>query len=91
MRAAVHADDPRVVNHLHVHDECIPGLEDLVVAVVGIRQHRRPGGEKREALILKTQILGVLRAFDAVQPAPLDGGGRWCERRNASIGRVGDD
>ena len=36
------------------------GLHDLVVAVVGIRQHRRPGGEERQALILQPQILGVL-------------------------------
>ena len=60
MLAAVQMNDPGVVDHLGVHDERIPRLHDLVVAVVGIRQHRRPGGEERQTLILKA---GVLRAL----------------------------
>jgi len=31
--------------------ECILRLHDLVVAVVGIRKHGRPGGDERQTLI----------------------------------------
>jgi hypothetical protein len=47
------------VNHLGVDDEAILRLHDLVVAVVRVRQHRRSGRQERQALVLKTLILGA--------------------------------
>ena len=80
-----------VVIHLHVHDEGISGLNNLVVAVVGIRKHGRPRCGKRQALILKPRIFsarGVLLRFDS---AALDLGRRGRERGNAAVERVGHD
>ena len=91
MRTAVQTNDSGVVDHLRVHHECIPGVHDLVVAVVGIRKHRRPGGEKRQTLILKPRVLGargVLHPVDTLALA-LGRGGR--QRGNAAIRRIGDD
>src|SRR5262249_31125844 len=58
---------------------------------VGIRKHRRPGGDERQTPILKTCILGALRVLDALEPAPLDCGRRRSERGNAPVRRIGDD
>ena len=91
MRTAVQTNDSGVVDHLRVHDECIPGLHDLVVAVVGIRKHGRPGGEERQTLILKTRILGARGVLHRVDTAALGVGSRGREGGNAAIGRVGDD
>ena len=45
----------------------VGGLHDLVVAVVGVGQHRRPGGEERQAPILQAQLFGVLEGRAAVR------------------------
>jgi len=91
MGATVQANDSRVVNHLRIHNECVLGLHDLVVAVVGIRKHGGPGGEERQTLILKTRILGTGGMRHRFDTAALNGGSLGREGGNAAIGRVGHD
>jgi len=71
-----------------VHHECILRLHDLVVAVVGIRKHGRPGGENARQLILKTCILrarGVLHRVDTRRLASAAAGvRRECGRQQVS-------
>src|SRR5882762_5739672 len=91
MRTAVQMDDSGVVDHLRVHNEGIPGLNNLVVAVVGIRKHRRPRRQKSQALILKSRIFSALRVLLPLGTPALDFGRRGRERGNAAVGGVGHD
>ena len=69
----------------------IAGLNDLVVAVVGIRQHRRPRRQERQALILQPEIFGVFEPLQPLETATLDLGSRRRQRGDATVGRLGDD
>ena len=91
MRTAVQVNDSRVVDHLGVHQNGVPGLNDLVVAVVGIRQHRRPGGERTPDTDPEGPDPGRSRALHRLDTPALDLGSRGRERGNAAVGRVGDD
>ena len=91
MGPSVQVNDSGVVNHFRVHDEGVPGLHDLVVAVVAVRQHGRPGGKERQAPVLQARILRAGQAFLRVGAATPHGGRRGRQGRNATIGRVGDD
>src|SRR6266508_1401423 len=91
MRAPVQMDDSGVVDHLHVHNEGVPGLYDLVVAVVGIRKHRRPRRDKSQALILEARLFSALGVLLPLSSAALDVGGCRRERRNAAVGRLRHD
>ena len=91
MRTAIQMNDPRVVDHFRVDDDGVLGLNDLVVAVVGIRQHRRTGREERQAAILKPEILGVLEAPLPLETTAADFGSRRRERGNTAVSRVGHD
>ena len=91
MLAAVQMNDSGVVDHLGVHDDRVLRLHDLVVAVVGVREHGRPRSEERQTLILKAGVLRALATLDRVEAAALHRGRFGCEGRNASIGWIGDD
>src|SRR5207248_10922905 len=91
MRAAVDVDGSGVVDHLRVHDDRIAGLNDLIVAVIRVRKHRRTGRGEREALILKSHVLGALEIPLPLDPAALDLGRLWRERWNAAVRRIDDD
>ena len=54
-------NDAGVVNHLYVDEDGIFCLNDLIVAVVGIRQHRRCGRQEHQTLILQSRVFGALR------------------------------
>ena len=65
--------------------------DDLVVAVVGVGQERRTRSEKRDALILKAEILGVLRTPHRVETLLPEFLGRWRQRWNVPVRRVDHD
>ena len=56
---SVHADDARVVDHLHQNHDGVLGLDDLVVVVVQHRQHGRPGAgaETHQAALRQRPVL----------------------------------
>src|SRR5688572_9255908 len=59
---AADADDARVVNHLDVNHHAVTILNDLIVAVVHHRQHRRSGvaAEAKEATFTQRALLGAI-------------------------------
>src|SRR5271165_3627453 len=85
VRAAVQMNDSRIVDHLDVNHQRIFGLDDLVIAVVGIRSHRRHGGYKDKAAILKPQIPRAFRVPKQFLAAMLFGGGGWRESRDPAV------
>src|SRR5688500_18605794 len=91
MRAPVRMNDSGVVDHLSVYDEGILGLNDQVVAVVGIRQHGRARRQERQTPILKSWIFRVLKLLHPLETATLDLCSCRRERGDSTVGRVGDD
>ena len=89
MRTTIQVDDPGVVNHLHVHNQRPPGLNNAVVAVVGVRKHGRTRRGKRQALILKPRVFGAFGVFLGLDAAAFDIGGRWRERLNSDAREYG--
>ncbi len=91
MRPAIHVNDSRVVVHLRVDEHGVWRLNDLVVAVIGIRQHRWPCRGKRQAPILQPEIVGPVGIALGLGPATPDFCRRRRERRNAAVGGPDDD
>lgn len=91
MRAAIEPDDSRFVDHLRLHHDRIPCLDDLIVAVVAVRNHGRHGGWEKQASILEPHIYRRGRIVKPFQAIPLGGGRRGREAGKQSIGRISDD
>ena len=63
VRAAVHRNDARVVNHLHQDHDVAGRLKDLVVVIVEARHHRA-GQAAGDAAFVGAAILGRIGRAD---------------------------
>ena len=87
MRAAIEPDDSRFVDHFRLHHDRITGLDDLIVAVVTVGDHRRHGGWKEQAAILESHIGRRGRIVEVFQAIPL-GRGRCRSQADDGVERV---
>src|SRR6202042_3199561 len=91
VRLAVQTNDSRIVNHFDVDHHFVASLDDLIITVVDIRNHRRHSSGKDDALVLKTKVIRASRMTEQLQAAALFGGSGWQKVGNLSVGRIGDD
>ena len=91
VRPTVEVDDARVVDHLGVDDEGVRRLNELIVAVVRIRQHRRARSRERQTPILQAEVFRMLEALQSLQALASDLSGGWRQRRDAAIRWIGHD
>jgi hypothetical protein len=67
MRASVQRTDANVVDHLGVNYDMIVSLNDLVVIIVGVGQHRRSAVNRRDAPLKSSQVLRAVEIMKSVQ------------------------
>ena len=92
VRPAVERDDARLVVHLDEDHDVIGRLEDAVVVVVRLGQHRRRGAEHDAALREPAIRRPVGRVRGHVGGALLDGGlRRRRQRGDAAVARLDDE
>ena len=93
MRTSVEPNHPGFVVHLHCDGDQPAALDNLIVVVVRLRQHRRTGGAKQNAALAKKPVFGAIGRMQRLAGVKriISFLRRGRERRNSSVGRIHDE